>query len=146
MVISLKILEYNINNYNVVLSIWKKTGLSLSFSDEEQEVRRFSEKNPDLFLIGKIKDTVVAVVQGAFDGRRGYVHHLAVDPNYQGKGYGKEIMRELMRRFAQKNVYKVHLFVEKRNIEIIKFYESIGWELRNDLVMMSKYPKDVVSY
>ena len=98
------------------------------------------EKNPSFFLIGKEEDKIVAVVIGAFDGRRGYVHHLAVDPNYQNRGYGKAIIDELMSRFRSKKVHKVHLFIEKNNKKVVDFYAKQGWEVRDDLIMMSFVP------
>jgi ribosomal protein S18 acetylase RimI-like enzyme len=104
-------------------------------------MERMLNRNPDLFLIGTLKDKVVAVVMGGFDGRRGYVHHLAIDPTYQRQGYGTKIMTKLNENFRQKGIQKVHLFVEKRNKEVIEFYRNLGWEIR-DLTMMSFVPDE----
>lgn len=123
--------------YEEVYDLWKKTGLSVTRSDSKDRLKIMLERNPNLFLIGLEENKLVAVVMGGFDGRRGFVHHLAVDPLYQRKGYGKLIMQELMRRFKQMNVEKVHLFIEKRNLGVIEFYKKLGWYLRDDLVMMS---------
>ena len=79
---------------------------------------------------------------GAFDGRRGYVHHLAVDPDYQKMGYGKTIMEALIEQFRTKNIQKVHLFIEKSNKSVIKFYSNLGWDMRADLIMMSFVPNE----
>ena len=91
-------------------------------------------------LIGLIDRKVIGVVIGAFDGRRGYVHHLAVSPEFQNKGYGKQLMEELHKRFRNLNVQKVHLFIEKYNADVINFYKKLGWEIRDDLIMMSYVP------
>jgi ribosomal protein S18 acetylase RimI-like enzyme len=137
---TMKIENFMLENYKDVLSLWKKTEITITSSDSEKEVERMWRQNPDLFLIGKVDEHVIGVVMGGFDGRRGYVHHLAVDPNYQKKGYGKKLMNELMARFDQKRVHKVHLFIEKRNNEVINFYRKLGWEIRDDLIMMSCIP------
>ena len=100
------------------------------------------ERNPNLFLIGMIHGKVISVVAGGFDGRRGFIHHLAVDPSFQRNGYGKMLMDELFRRFRTLGVHKVHLFVHQDNKSVIKFYQSLGWDIRDDLIMMSKYPDD----
>ena len=92
-------------------------------------------------IVGKIDGVIIAVVMGAFDGRRGYVHHLAVNPAFQKKGYGKKLMLELHKRFSKKEVVKVHLFVEIETEGVIEFYEKIGWHVRDDLIMMSYVPK-----
>jgi ribosomal protein S18 acetylase RimI-like enzyme len=132
--------NFNIEYYNEVIDLWKKTGISVGSSDKVEEIKIMLNKNPSLFLIGKINDNVIAVVMGGFDGRRGYVHHLAVDPNYQKKGYGKILMDRLMEKFRQMGVHKLHLFIEKYNKEIINFYLKLGWQIRDDLIMMSIVP------
>ncbi|MEJ2248376.1 MAG: GNAT family N-acetyltransferase [Candidatus Lokiarchaeota archaeon] len=127
-------------DYSVVLKIWKETSITITSSESKEEVERMLLRNPNLCLIGKLEDKIIAVVFGGFDGRRGYVHHLAVIPEYQGKGYGRKIMEELVKRFRDMKVHKLHLFVEKRNQDVINFYENLGWEVRNDLEMMSFVP------
>jgi len=50
------------------------------------------------------------------------------------------IMDELMKRFRKMRVHKVHLFIEKYNKEVVKFYQNLGWDIRDDLIMMSYVP------
>jgi len=136
----MKIENFSLQFYEDVVIIWKKTGISITSSDTKKEVNVMLNKNPDLCLIAKIDEKVIGVVMGGFDGRRGYVHHLAIDPEYQRKGYGKLLMDELTERFQKKRVHKVHHFIEKHNKDVINFYRKLGWEIRNDLVMMSFVP------
>jgi len=132
--------KFSMKYYDDVIQIWKTSGISVGSSDEREEIRRVLHKNPGLFLVGLIDKKVIAVVIGASDGRRGYVHHLAVSPDYQNKGYGRKIMEELHERFRNLNVHKVHLFIEKYNEDVINFYKKLGWEIRDDLIMMSYVP------
>ncbi len=136
----MKIEQFTIEMYPEVYEIWKKTGLSLGKSDTKEEVQRAVNHSQDLFIVGKKDEKIVAVVMGAFDGRRGYVHHLAIDPEYQRLGLGNEIMQELHKRFTEKKIVKVHLFIEVDNEGVIEFYKKAGWHTREDLVMMSYVP------
>ncbi|MFX1407121.1 MAG: GNAT family N-acetyltransferase [Promethearchaeota archaeon] len=136
----MEIEKFSMNYYNDVINLWRNAGISIGSSDTFEEVKIMFNRNPELFLIGKSKNRVIAVVMGAFDGRRGYVHHLAVDPKYQKKGYGKNIMDELMKKFRKMGVHKVHLFIEKYNKKTVSFYLKLGWEIRDDLIMMSIVP------
>jgi len=97
--IKMKIEKFKIEYYDEVVRLWRKTGVEVVSSDTIDEVTRVLNRNPDLFLIGKVQEKIVAVVIGAFDGRRGYVHHLAVDPDYQKRGFGKTIMDALIEQF-----------------------------------------------
>jgi len=136
----MKIENFSLKFYEDVVDIWKRTGISITSSDTKEEVNVMLNKNPDLSLIAKIDEKIIGVVMGGFDGRRGYVHHLAIDPKYQKKGYGKLLMNELIERFQKKRVHKVHLFIEKHNKDVIAFYNKLGWDIRSDLIMMSFIP------
>ena len=138
--INMKIEKFKIEYYDDVVGLWRKAGIEVVSSDTIDEVTRVLNRNPDLFLIGKIQERVIAAVMGAFDGRRGYVHHLAVDPDYQKKGFGKTIMDALIEQFRKMNIHKVHLFIEKSNRNVVEFYNNLGWDVRKDLIMMSYVP------
>ncbi len=138
--IKLKIELFTLRYYHDIIDLWKRSGIEVGSSDTKDEIAKILKRNPDLFLIGKEDGKVVAVVIGAFDGRRGYVHHLAIDPNYQKKGYGKMMMDELIERFCKEKVHKVHLFIEKHNKEVVDFYKKLRWNIREDLIMMSFVP------
>ena len=138
--IKMKIENFNIQHYPEVLELWKKAGIGVGSSDTKEEIALIIARNPELFLIGKEQEKIIATVIGAFDGRRGYVHHLAVDPMYQEKGYGKAIMDDLIERFRKKKVHKIHLFIQKQNKKVVDFYSKQGWEIRDDIIMMSFIP------
>ena len=132
--------NYSMKYYDEVIKLWRRAGINVGSTDTKEELERAVQLNPDLFLIGKLDKKIISVVLGGFDGRRGYVHHLAVDPDYQKKGHGKKIMDSLMSKFLEMKVHKVHLFIEKDNKEVVEFYENLGWEIRHDLIMMSFVP------
>ena len=134
----MEIREMKIEDYQKVYSLWEETDIILKKSDEKQEIDRMLKRNPYTCLVGLRDDEIVSVVMGGFDGRRGYVHHLAVKPALQGQGLGREMMDELMNRFEDLKVIKVHLFVEENNKDVKAFYRNIGFEERTDLTDFSK--------
>ncbi len=134
----MEIREMKIKDYQKVYSLWEETDIILKKSDEKQEIDRMLKRNPYTCLVGLRDDEIVSVVMGGFDGRRGYVHHLAVKPELQRKGLGREMMDELMNRFEDLKVIKVHLFVEENNKDVKDFYRNIGFEERTDLTDFSK--------
>lgn len=136
----MKIEKFSMKLYDEVVQLWKKAGISMGSSDSKEEIESMLERNPNLFLIGKIKEKIIAIVMGGFDGRRGYVHHLAVDPIHQKKGYGKMMMHDLISEFHRIGVHKIHLFIERQNQAVVDFYSNLGWQMRDDLIMMSFIP------
>ncbi len=57
-------------------------------------------------------------------------------------GFGKTIMDALIEQFRTKNIHKVHLFIEKSNVGVVEFYNNLGWDVREDLIMMSYVPDE----
>lgn len=130
--------EMSIKDYKKVYKLWDNADIILKTSDKRDEINRMIKRNPYTCLVGEIDNEIVAAVMGGFDGRRGYVHHLAVKPGLQKQGLGREMMDELMNRFEELKVIKVHLFVENKNEKVKKFYKKIGFEERTDLTDFSK--------
>lgn len=125
-----------------VRSLWERSGIQLTKSDEVPELERMLSHNSHLCLVGELcgnssQPTVVAAVLGGFDGRRGWIHHLAVDPNHQRLGFGRLLMEELVRRFKADGVVKLKLEVLESNKNVIRFYQAIGWDLRPEITTLS---------
>jgi ribosomal protein S18 acetylase RimI-like enzyme len=127
-----------IEDYEQVYRLWKATDIIIKSSDQKEEIQRMLKRNSYTCLVGIEDSKIISVVLGGFDGRRGYVHHLAVKPEKQGQGLGKAMMDELMNRFEDLKVIKVHLFVEENNKEVKDFYRNIGFKERTDLTDFSK--------
>jgi ribosomal protein S18 acetylase RimI-like enzyme len=134
----MNIREMSIKDYEKVYQLWNNADIILKTSDQRDQIYRMIKRNPYTCLVGEINNEIVAAVMGGFDGRRGYVHHLAVKTELHKQGLGREMMDELMNRFEELKVIKVHLFVENKNEKVKKFYKKIGFEERTDLTDFSK--------
>ena len=49
-------------------------------------------------------------------------------------------MDELIKKFRKIGVHKIHLFIERYNKDVVDFYQNLGWEIRDDLIMISYVP------
>ena len=122
-----------------VLELWRKSapGIQMSPSDEPTEIRKKLQRDPDLFLIAEEGERIVGAVMGGYDGRRGMIYHLAVDPTHRGEGLGRALMEKIEDCLRGKGCLKYYLLVTKKNREAITFYESLGCEVM-DLYVMGK--------
>jgi ribosomal protein S18 acetylase RimI-like enzyme len=114
-----------------VLTLWAhgSPGIQLSRSDEPEEIDKKLKRDPDLFLVAEQDNELVGAVLGGFDGRRGMVYHLAVQPERRAHGIGTTLMQELEARLAAKGCLKYYLLVTVDNQAAIEFYEKIGCEV-----------------
>ena len=70
---------------------------------------------------------IVGALMGAYDGRRGWIYHLAVAPDRQREGIGRALMAEIEVAMARIGVEKINLQVRTGNLGVIGFYERLGY-------------------
>jgi ribosomal protein S18 acetylase RimI-like enzyme len=124
---------------DAVLELWRKSapGIQMSPSDEPAEIRKKLQRDPDLFLIAEESGEIIGAVMGGYDGRRGMIYHLAVDPSRKHEGLGRALMEKIEDCLRGKGCLKYYLLVTKKNHQAITFYESLGCEVM-DLYVMGK--------
>lgn len=122
-----------------ILAIWAGAGpgIQLSPSDKPEEIQKKVQRDPDLFLVYEEDGNIMGVVLGGYDGRRGIVYHLAVPQEFRRKGIGVALMTELEQRLRAKGCYKYYLLVTPDNEGALAFYEELGCE-RMDLLVLGK--------
>jgi ribosomal protein S18 acetylase RimI-like enzyme len=129
--------ELTIIDYNAVVALWRATpGIGLSEADERPNIAAFLAHNPGLSFVAEAGGT--GAVLGSFDGRRGYLHHLAVDVDARRAGIGRALVARSLEALAGRGVRRCHIFVMSGNVDGQRFWERVGWFRRNDLLVMSK--------
>jgi len=123
-----------------IVAFWRDNDISLSPTDTAEKLRAAARVNPELFIVATEgpSGAIAGTVWGNFDGRRGFVVHLAARRDLRGTGLGRALMDRLEDLFRERGVHKIHLFVEKTNLEVIGYYRRRGFEVRDDLVILSK--------
>ena len=138
---SVRIREFRITEYKAIYNLWKDAGLIFRPGDDLEGIRTKLQRDPDLFLVAEEYGRVVGCVLGAWDGRRGWINHLAVTPSHQRKGVGLSLIREVEQRLIQKGATKVNAQIYKWNTKSFEFFEAAGYEIHSDLVMVGKLLK-----
>jgi ribosomal protein S18 acetylase RimI-like enzyme len=134
----MKIREFNIDDYPIVRDLWQAAGLILRPGDELADVKLKLQRDSDLFLVAEHDDEIVGSVIGGWDGRRGWIYHLAVEPEHQRQGIGAGLVREVEKRLVAKGAKKVNAQVYKWNERSSQFFKAIGYETQPDLIMIGK--------
>ena len=122
----------------LVRLLWEENGFFLTISDSIPELTRMIKQNPKLcFVMETEEEDLIGAVLGGYDGRRGWIHHLAVHPAHQKKGYGKLLLNEVIDSFERDKIVKIKLEVLESNNKVIEFYKMQGWDLRSEITTMS---------
>ena len=123
----LKIREYQYSDEQQVIDLWFACNLVVPWNNPILDIERKLKVNPELFLVGEINNQVIASVMAGYEGHRGWINYLAVWPEFQRKGYAKEIMSVVEKKLKDIGCPKINLQIRSNNESVIKFYESIGY-------------------
>lgn len=125
--------------YDAVVTLWRETpGVGLSAADEPERIAAYLERNPGMSFVALDGNRVVGALLAGHDGRRGYLHHLAVDPAYRHQGIGRCLVEQAEAELIALGIDKAHLFIFETNSSGKIFWERLGWRLRRDIAIMSK--------
>lgn len=127
--------NFHIDDYDKVVNIWLRSGLGIRLGDDRESIARKLQRDPELFMVAEMGDTVVGTVIGAFDGRRGWIYHLAVAPEFQRQGIGHKLLLELEKRLKSLGCIKINLLVRPDNEKAFAFYNKIGFACQNFRLM-----------
>lgn len=124
--------------YDVVSALWKHIeGIGLSSADSEESISSFLKKNPGLSFVACESARIVGTILCGQDGRRGYIYHLAVHPDFRRRGLGRKLVQRCLDALQEAGINKCHLFVFQNNLTGMAFWKSVGWESRHDISAMS---------
>ena len=132
--------KMKIEDYDNVYSLWMScVGMGLNNLDDSKEgIEKFLNRNPDTCLIALELDQIIGVIMVGSDGRRGYIYHTAVHPNYRNQGIGKALVDAALDSIIGLGINKVALVVFERNKVVNEFWEKMGFTSRNDLIYRNK--------
>jgi ribosomal protein S18 acetylase RimI-like enzyme len=132
-------------DYSGVLDLWKNAGpgIHLGKSDSLVEIGKKLQRDPDLFILAEQDGSLVGAVMGGYDGRRGLMYHLAVDPSVRQQGIGQALTNELEKRLQAKGCIKCYLLLVPGNDTARLFYEDHGWNPMDLLIYGKEFPGTV---
>ena len=136
---SFEIREFASEDIDAALRLWRRTeGVGLSDADQPDPLRGFLARNPGLSRVAVCADALIGTILCGTDGRRGYIHHLAVAAQSRRNGVGRALLDDTLSALRRIGIGKCHAFVFQANPFGELFWERSGWERRDDLHLYSR--------
>ena len=136
---NVRVVPFAMRYYDDVLALWRRCeGVGLSEDDSRSHTEAYLDRNPGMSFIAMAGDMVVGAVLAGHDGRRAYIHHLAVAPAYRRQGVARQLVDRCLVALADVGIRKCHLLVFNSNTKGIAFWKAMGWTLRSDVGILSK--------
>lgn len=126
----------SIEDYDEVYQLWTNTkGMGMrSLDDSYEGIEKFLKRNPTTNFIAQVRNKIVGVILCGHDGRRGYIYHTAVNPDYRRNGIGQNLVNAALKALKKEEINKVALVVFSSNDLGNKFWQSLRFQERDDLI------------
>lgn len=123
----MKLRPFELDDEESVIALWSRCDLLRPWNDPHQDIQRKLAVQPELFLIGTRGGRLIASGMAGYDGHRGNIYYVAVEPELQGQGLGRQLMDELTVRLERMGCPKVHVMIRVENTGVVGFYKQLGY-------------------
>jgi len=119
-----------------VVALWKQVfAYPEPRNDPATSIRRKLAAQRNLFFVAVADGKVVGTVMGGYDGHRGWIYSLAVDPAHQRRKFGSALLRHVEKALAEQGAPKINLQVDSAKPRLTEFYEKLGYHVEERISM-----------
>lgn len=120
-----------------VVDLWERCRLLVPHNDPRRDIES-ARRAPDAdVLVADVLGKIVATVMVGYDGHRGWIYYVAVDPGRQNKGVGRQVVEAAEAWMTARGVPKAELMIRATNERVRGFYDRLGWG-QEPVIVMSK--------
>lgn len=119
-----------------VTTLWRRVFPDTPpWNHPESDIRRKLAVQRELFYVATVDSRIVGTAMAGFDGHRGWVYYVAVDPQSRRRGIGSALMAQVERGLRQVGCSKLNLQVRMSNKKTVAFYRSLGYVVEERISM-----------
>jgi ribosomal protein S18 acetylase RimI-like enzyme len=125
----LQIRQFHPDDEPAVIELWRKCDLLRSWNDPHLDIHHKLKQNDGLFLVGLLDGQIIASVMAGYDGHRGWLYLVGVDPAHRRHGHARQLIVEIERLLRERGCRKINLQVRDTNQQVIDFYKRVGYSV-----------------
>ena len=129
--------SFQISDEPDVIDLWHRCNLVVPQNDPKKDIEMKLRMQPELFFVGVIYNRIVSTIMSGYDGHRGWIYYLAVDPDFQQNGIGRRMVEKAEMKLRKLGCQKINLQIRNSNKSVIAFYKHIGF-LDEDVIGLGK--------
>ena len=135
-----------LDDYDRVYALWMSCR-NMGFNDRDDSregIGKYLRRNPDTCFVAERDGEIDGVILSGHDGRRGFIHHLAVREECRRQGIGEALVRRSLEALKAKGINKVALLVFCYNEAGNAFWEKQGFTVREDVAYRNRTLAELV--
>jgi GNAT superfamily N-acetyltransferase len=130
----------SIDDYDEVVRIWLIAGLPFRPKGRDgREMLAVEIGRPDCAMFGLYQDdNLIGVALAGYDGRRGWINRLAVDPDFRGQGLAGALIEVCEKFLKDQGAVVISALIEDINYPSITTFRKAGYHCHDELRYFAK--------
>lgn len=127
----MEITTFAIDHYDDLLSLWSRCGLPYEKDGRDsrkQLDRQVLDDHVVILVLKNDEDRLIGSVIGTFDGRRGWINRLAVDPEYRGRRLAARLVEKAEALLMEMGAQIFGALIEDQNFPSMAAFRHLGYE------------------
>ena len=124
---SLLIRPFKEGDEEALVSLWNMCKLTVPWNNPYKDIARKLQVQAELFLAGYLEHKLIESVMDGYDGHRGWIYYFAVHPDFQSRGYGKQLMNNVENKLRELGCPKFNLQIREGNDKVLSYYQKLGF-------------------
>ena len=119
-----------------VVELWRNVfGYETAHNEPNLAISKKIAINDGLFFVAVENSAIVGTIMAGYDGHRGWLYSVAVDPAKRLSGLGSSLVIRAEKALADLGCMKINLQLLATNEATAAFYKSVGYSVEPRLSM-----------
>lgn len=129
-----------------VVSLWRTVfGYDTAHNRPELAIDKKLAVDDGLFFVAVLDGVVVGSILAGYDGHRGWLYSVAVDPVKRNSGIGAALVGHAERALVELGCMKINLQIVSGNEVVTGFYKKLGFAVEPRVSMGKQLPRNIPS-
>ncbi len=139
-----EIRELTINDYDEIIRIWAISGLPYKPKGRDSKEMMTKEMALEICQYFGLyqNDTLVGVAIANYDGRRGWINRVAVDPDYRSQGFAGRLITRCSEFLESSGAVVLCALIEDMNYPSISTFGKEGFTHFKEIAYFTKRHSD----
>lgn len=129
-----------LQDYDAVIKLWREGNIPYrpQGRDSKKNIKWQLRQSTSLYFVAESKGTIIGVIFGTHDGRKGWINRLVVIPSYRKKGMAKQLVHEVEHHLKILGIDIISSLIEDWNETSMQVFKNLGYTKHTDILYFSK--------